>query len=328
MLDDRPLRDSARMLSELAPTNVFTIGADVLDGSYDPNFSLRLLALTDLAARAGALCRVTGFSFSLKPYPALAEAFASASDRIVFRLRDPRSFERFRAFCPARAELVADVAFLLKPDPLSARTGDVRRWIERRRAVGHKVIGLNFHPLLLPAVRRNELPELVARLADSVAGLLAHTPCSVVLLAHDFRGSSADHECLAPLHDLLRVTSPDQVLYADEEFAAAELKGLMGALDGVISGRMHLSIASLGMGTPVFAFSYKDKIEGLLMHFALGESLAVTADAVQDSSRFEQQLTHFVGELDELRRCLGERLPAVKALASRNLAQPAVSSSI
>ncbi|WP_428419889.1 polysaccharide pyruvyl transferase family protein [Methylibium sp.] len=319
ILDEGSLSRSAERMSSVSPTHVFTIGADVLDGSYDPDFSLRLLALTDLAARKGAVCSVTGFSFSKKPYRALAKAYSSASRSIVFRLRDRRSFERFREFCSARAELVADVAFLLKPDPHSARTNDLRSWITERRAEGQKVIGLNFHPLLLPPVRRGELPSFVASLADSISSLIANANCSVVLLAHDFRGTSADHHCLGPLYDSLQRSVPGRVFNADEEFSASELKGLVGALDGVISGRMHLAIASLGMGTPVFAFSYKDKMEGLLMHFALSESMMVMIDDVKNRTKFDQLLGSFVSELDGVRRSVADSLPTVKALAKKNL---------
>lgn len=319
ILEGNSLSAASARLASLSPTHCFTLGADVLDGSYDPHFSLRLLALTDLTARQGTSCSVVGFSFSKHPYKALSKAYSSVSKNAIFNLRDNVSFERFRSFCSARSELVADVAFLLNPDHGSPHIGQVKDWISQKHDEGQKVLGLNFHPLLLPAVRQDELPVFIESLVASLAELMQKKNASLVLLAHDFRGSSADHHCLSPLYEQLQRALPGRVFNASREFSASGIRSIVGDLDGMLSGRMHLAIASLAMGTPVFAFDYKDKMEGLFMHFGVSGRYIVPVDGIQNKKDFSAALESFVDELDSLRQSIKARLPHVLELSAKNV---------
>lgn len=315
------LRRSLDAVSAFEVTHCVTIGADVCDGSYDPVFSARLLLLADLVLRGGARGVVNGFSFSERAYPGLASVFAGLSRALVLNLRDPVSHRRFVAFSGVPAELTADIAFLL--DAQSAREARIEplaAWVRSRRAQGDIVVGFNIHPLLVELDQRHRLPALVAEVGAALTEFLDSAPVSLVLLEHDFRGASADRNCVDPLLACLRRNGhADRVHRPAEPMGAVELKASVAHLDGVASGRMHLAIAALGMGVPVLAFGYKGKMEGLLAHFGLDPALAIPGAELFDRAMLVTHLRSFVGELDRIRAQVDAGLPGVRDLARRNL---------
>lgn len=320
--DGLSLRRSMDAVAALEVTHCVTLGADVCDGSYDPVFSARLLLLTDLVLRGGARCVVNGFSFSDRAYPGLAAVFAGLSRGLVLNLRDPVSHRRFVAFAGVPAESTADIAFLLDAQPASeARIEPLAAWVRSRRERGDTVIGFNIHPLLVELDQRHRLPALVAVVGAALEELIGSTRVSLVLLEHDFRGASADRNCFDPLMACLRRHGcADRVHRPAEPMDAVELKACMAHLDGVVSGRMHLAIAALGMGVPVLAFGYKGKMEGLLAHFGLDPGLAIPGPELFDRATLVARLRSFVGELDRIRAQVDAGLPGVRDLARRNLA--------
>jgi len=102
-----------------------------------------------------------------------------------------------------------------------------------------------------------------------------------------------------------------------ETASAAELKALAGAVDLVVSGRMHLAIGALGMGVPAGGVVYQGKFEGLYQHFDLS-GLCLAPDALASGGR----LAPFLAELSDRRADLGHaiaaRLAEVQALALHN----------
>ncbi len=303
-------------ISRLRPTHVITLGADVLDGSYDPNFSLRHIALTDLASRSGARAAVMGFSFSGKPFPALRQALDTVSKDVTFYLRDGLSYERFTQFSSAKAEPTADLAFLMPPADRIPE--DVEQWIVQGREAGRKTIGVNFHPLLFSHQSRVTADAAIHSLATVLAKLVREQRARILLLCHDFRGTSADRWCLDRVFDMIRDELGQSVYYLSRELPAPQLKAIVGHLDAVFSGRMHLAIASLGMGVPVLGFKYKDKFEGLFRHFSIPSKFLMSNTAVADSEAFYNIASEFLENCENLSRSVGNSRPSVLDLARRN----------
>lgn len=303
------------------PTHCVTIGADVLDGSYDPVFSSLLLVITDMLARRGVRCVVTGFSVSAKPYPGLRAVFDEACHDIVFNLRDPVSYERFGRLSSARCAVVADVAFLLKPQKDSALVRSVGDWVDAQRAQGRRILGVNIHPLLLELVDRQNIDKVVRNLAALLIELVEKESLSLMLVEHDFRGASADAHCLAPLHNMLKPRVGEHLFFSKDRLDAKEIKAAVSMFDGVISGRMHLMIASLGVGVPVFGIEYKGKMLGLLNHVGLNaKSLTTAYEIISDPLAVRQKLSVFLEELDTTRSAVVAKGPVLKAMSSLNFA--------
>jgi colanic acid/amylovoran biosynthesis protein len=298
---------------------VVAMGADVLDGSYNVAFSGRQIMLLDLLARGGADSYITGFSVSQDFHPRVVRLFDALDPSVRINLRDPVSFARFRAASTAPANLVADVAFLLEPreSPRTERIGD---WIAAQRQAGRAVLGLNCHPLLLELEERHEIDRFLDAFVGAIADFTARREVALLMVDHDNRGSSADAICLRPVHDrLVQRLGAAHFLYPDDRLSADEIKAVVADLDGVVSGRMHLMIAAMGAGTPVFGIDYKDKMEGLLNHFGLPtDTLCSAAEIMRPGHNIPARLADFVDCLDAIRAQVAEAKPLVRAAAEQN----------
>ncbi|AXI46693.1 hypothetical protein C1J03_12065 [Sulfitobacter sp. SK012] len=298
------------------------MGADGLDGSYDPSFSGQQLMVLDLAARLGAAGYVTGFSVSKAFDAGVQRIFADLHPSIQINLRDPLSFERFRDQTNVPARQVADVAFLL-PAQTTARMEPTLGWIAQQKASGHRVVAVNFHPLLLELSDRAQFPKLVDTFAMIHKDLAANENLSLLLLSHDQRGASSDALGLDPLFDALKSDLGARLCQPSEQLSAPEIKGLVKSLDAVVSGRMHLMIASIGAGTPVYGIDYKDKMEGLLMLLGLETTgLSTAADILENPDKVAAGIECFLDELPAEQAKIATRIDAIKALALQNFEEP------
>lgn len=296
------------------------VGGDVMDGYYDPATTTRLLALADVLCRRGVRTGVLGFSFNDRPHGSLRAAFDALDAALLLNVRDPVSLARFERFTRAKAQLAADAAFLLPADPDTPGVQAVAEWVRKRREAGDLVVGFNLHPSLFKRATAQQVGTLVDAAATALIDVSARRAVSWMLLPHDYRGALGDDACLAPLAEALdRAALAQRFHHVRGEKSAAELKALAGLADGVCTGRMHLAIASLGMGVPVAAVTYQDKFEGLFRHFELPSWLLLTPQQAIRPHYLQRTLTRFIDELACLRAQVAVRLGYVEAAAERNL---------
>lgn len=313
------LQNVKAALLEFDADTLLVVGADVLDGYYSPRLSMRMLAVADMAAHMGLRTRILGFSFNAAPSRRLRPMFDRLSPALTINLRDPVSLARFNAFCRTPATLVADAAFMLAAEQESPRVAAVAAWVAQRRAAGDRVIVFNLHPLLVRPADPGKLQALVDSACVALASLMRLRGLSVVLLPHDDRGEIGDDVCLLPVYRRLRREFGACMHHPPEQMAAAELKAAAGLMDGVVTGRMHLAIASLGMGVPVAAVTYQDKFHGLFAHFDLPASLLLSAEDAVHPDRLLAMMTAFVDRLEPLAAQVRAALPGVMAASERNL---------
>lgn len=318
ILDGTMLQDIEKLQGH-GITHCVLVGADVLDGSYDPVFSARLLMTADLLARRGVSCKVTGFSFSKKPYPGLQTFFNESHPSIVYNLRDPASYERFQKSNNAASKLVADIAFLIKPTIETPNVQEIQNWVDAQRALDRKVVGINIHPLVLDLNDRHNIDSVVNNFATALSNIMKKRSLSLLFIEHDFRGTSADEHCLRPLYKFLEKDFKSHIHFPTAKLSAQELKGVSGLLDVVISGRMHLMIAALGAGTPVFGINYKDKMEGLLSYLEFGASSFCTAQSLlNDIQSCEMKIADFIENSESHRVKVKQHLGKVKEMSRSN----------
>lgn len=307
-------------LAAFRPDAMVVIGADVLDGYYSPNTALRMLSAADIMARSGVRTAITGFSFNDAPSPHVRPVLDGACPALRINVRDRISLDRFRKFSRAPAALVADVAFALPPDRQSPRVAVIAEWIKQRRAGGDTVLAFNLHPMLIRDGDAARVRALTDSAANALQQLAGRHPLSVLLLSHDYRGARGDDACLSVLHGLLDDALCERLAYPLERLSAAELKAVAGLVDGVVTGRMHLAIATLGMGVPVAALTYQDKFQGLFDHFHLPDSLLIAPQEAMDTARLAAVLEAFVTGLPGYRASVAQALPAVMRSVEGNFA--------
>lgn len=307
-----------RAINDHAFDAVIVLGADVVDGYYGAVIAAKLVVTADLAARLGAKVTVLGFSFNSNPVASLHYFFQNLHENVKLHVRESVSETRFKQFSTHPVKLVADSAFMLQPQSNNKELVRLKEWVEERRSTGRIVLGMNVHPMLIKQATSEQVLSIVAKTAEAMQEICTSFPVSWVLIPHDYRDGHGDDVCLLPVADKLREMSGVDFHYIAGKHRAAVLKAMAGEVDGVVAGRMHLIIASLGMGTPVFALKYQDKFEGLLRLFGLPQEMAITADELLDGKQFGARLNNYVRELQTMRASVANALPSMLEASKTN----------
>lgn len=294
---------------------VYIPGADVTDGVYGWPTACKLLAFYDCFAARGVPVHYLGFSWSETPHRMMKRVLARLTKDLPLPVRDPVSLARLSRFTAHRPLVpVADAAFCLQP----RETDRVRRhraWIEAQHAAGCRVIALNVHPMFNDAETKSA--DWERAVLDTLAAVGArHPDVRWLFLPHDDRPNVSD---LVLLKRLFGPFGAARAYLVDEVMRADEIKSLVGVCDGLVAGRMHLSIAALGQGVPVLGLAYQGKFEGLWRHFGLTEETLLAPKAfLKAPDMAVQSMTEFLADLPTLAERIRLALPAVLRLGERN----------
>lgn len=309
-----------KAISEFDADTMAILGADCMDGYYNPMTTLTMLAVADLAARSGIRVSLLGFSFNDKPDLRLQSVFDGLSERVQINVRDEISLARFQKFTKAKSQLVSDSAFKLKPEEGTHVVAATKAWGMLKRSNGQCVLGFNVHPMLLGEPSEDDLQRLIEQVANELSSYLVSSNACLVFISHDYRGAIGDDTCLRPLYQTLVKQFAGRIFYEESRCSAAELKGIAGAMDGVVTGRMHLAIAALGMGVPVAALTYQDKFQGLMKHFDLPQSLLLAPEKLKQVGALSGMLAAFEADLPRLKSQTQTALPNVLSGSEKNVA--------
>lgn len=309
----RSCRDFARILADYRAVDF--IGADVLDGHYSPARTQRRLRLIAFAASCGVETTVLGCSFNARPESTSATLWERLPRSVRICARDPLSRRRLEDTARRPINATADVAFLLPPaERLSAGAHVTEKWIRNQRAIGRRIVGLNLNPAVAPG-RGDDIAVTLGRALSSIA--VTGPPLSVLLIPHDQRPAADDRRLLGVAREQLEandVSLHELVLPC----GAGEVKRLVGGLDAVVTSRMHLGIACLGMGVPVAAFEYQDKFSGLFTLFGLPDCVLPAALAT-DEPGVTCTLSAWLARSPTLSETIRAHLPEIIRLARLNL---------
>ncbi|MGE5384603.1 MAG: polysaccharide pyruvyl transferase family protein [Betaproteobacteria bacterium] len=313
-----------KFLWHLRNARLFCVpGADVMDGVYDRHQALAYLHMSDLAVRAGVRARLFGFSFSSRPSREVVERFKSLSPEVVCCVRDPGSLARFERMTGRRGALVADLAFLLEPEKRAAIALDLSRWITAKHQV---LAGTQERPIVI-AINANALTglekqevivDVFVALIDKLAA--RHPNMGFLLIPHDFRSEGSDASVNPVIHARLEASIQSRTRLVTPPFDSWDAKALVGECDLLVTGRMHLAVAALGMGVPVIGIDYNDKFTGLFSYFNI-ESLVVTAAEAYAAHGLETLVVQTLPRCDDIKRHLTARRDRVRQLSRRNFAE-------
>ncbi len=300
---------------------VYILGADVTDGIYGWETAWNLLAMYDLFTRCGAKTRYLGFSFSRHPKWQIKWVMKFLKKNLPLPVRDPVSYERVKAFTLHRPiQLIADAAFCLQPTETPRIQEDVH-WCENQKQQGQTVLAINIHPMFndlggnLEAWQKNFIQLLVTALQESAK-------LSLLFLPHDDRPRVSDIALLTQIYRALPPQYLNRIHLVETVYRADEIKALVGHCSALLAGRMHLSIAALGQGVPVFALVYQGKFEGLWQHFALSsKTLCEPCRILQEPASVQSDFQEFLAHLSALQTQIQSQLPTVLALSKSQFDQ-------
>lgn len=305
----------AFIASLLRARHVVVLGTDVIDGNYDVNRPLFYLKLCNLTLAANVPARVVSFSFSENPEPAVTKAIHTADERLRFISRDPVSRDRFEQYTGRSADLSADLAFQLLPSEESESYQACAKWVNQRRSLGHIPIGLNFNAFTF--VRSYE--DSITSCKEFIKRMLTENPSiDIVMIPHDFRTDHSDLIVLQDVYEALDDPFREKIYLVKGPLHSWDIKGLAGLLDLVVTGRMHLAIASLGQLVPPVCIAYLGKFQGLMQHFGI-TGLLVEPQEAYDQEKLLYAVRSAIHSRHELRATLERCLPDVKDRSARNV---------
>ncbi len=292
------------------------LGADVMDGYYSERQSCELITYANAAATWGRGAAILGCSFNNTPSASVCRSIGALHSEVVFSIRDPRSLERFVAATGRSAKLAMDPAFLMEPSGPTPASGPCLDWIKNCKASGGRVVGICVNPI--PFLNRREGGR--ERFLSSVAGLVKAMTNEYCLLfiPHDYRQGVGDTEMLKALWEKLPELAREKCRMMNERLSAPEAKEICGSLHAVISGRLHLCIAAIGMAVPAFGFSYQNKFQGLFELIHGDRRPMLEAAQCLDEAKLRSAVFDFLASRDKLQHQVAERLPGVVAMAADN----------
>lgn len=299
---------------------IYLFGTDMMDGFYHEGHTLKQITLVALAAKIGAKTTIASFSFNKNPTRASLKALGNLPPTVRLCSRDPVSQARLIHHLGRPIELVADVAFLLPPAKESEMVSFVLRWIRSQKSAGRIVIGLNVNFLLLEQVMKVEQGELIKVFASTITELSSRCKIlSFILIPHDIRGKISDVILANALKDAIHPELKPYCMQVPPQCTAAEIKTICAAIDGALSGRMHLAIACLGQGTPVGCITYQDKFEGLFQHFEL-DGLTIDPEQALQPEKLSNFFLPLIQNREEIHQHILSKLPEIRRLARANFA--------
>ena len=307
--------DQARLHRHLDDySHVLLVGADCIDGSYNPKSIIRRIELVGEAMRRGSRGRILGASFNENPDEQCVEAlrhFPADGDILA---RDPASRHRMEQSIGRAIVQTADLAFLCPPDPHHGLSSAVLEWIAGQRGEGRRVVALNINANI-----GRTIDGFVAAHRAIIERLLEQR-VSIVLVPNDVRTEKNDEYFLRLAARKFFGEAARWMRWLPARHPSAT-KAVLGAVDLLISSRMHAAILAAGAGRPSFCFVYQGKFEGLYDMLGLDQqSLLFSPDElVASPAAMADHALSALARAETLAATLRRSLPAVHQLAMRNV---------
>ncbi|MEX1199540.1 MAG: polysaccharide pyruvyl transferase family protein [Methylophaga sp.] len=298
------LRDFVRFIG-LMPhlKSLSVIGADVMDGGYNPHASAMRAYAAIFAARVGIPARILGFSWNTQPHRKAVSALRAAGEKgVELLVRDAISQKRLNQLGISNTVLSADVVFANQRQ----QDQDIEDVLEYCQ--GKSVALVNASGLIAKQI--DQIEEY-----KTIINKLKEEQYSIVLLPHVIREGAND----LGVCQVIAALYPD-IYFVDRLLEPDQIKRLAKAAKLVVTGRMHLSIMSINAGTPAIVLSTQGKVDGLMAFFSLPElSLAPEPGF---GAKVVALIDLIQNNYDKYKSSLAENIEHVRLLSKKNFQQP------
>lgn len=287
------------------------IGADVLDEGYSVDRSVASMHTLALAARVGLRTRIFGFSVNGPPSPGLRERLMKLGRQTRLFVRDPESYRRLEEAGIPGIERAGDLAFLLEPADVAELDHELRQFLEQSAG---RLIGLNLTQVVLGEYGSEE--ERLRLMAAACERLAKEDGLRFVLIPHD-EPEGVDY--LLAFQRRLEASVTGASKLVDPLPHSRCLKRIAGMCTHVFTCRLHLGIATLGMGRPMTGFPYQGKFEGQFDLFGLSHDGLISPDRFPTTvDDMAAMMRRRIAQSEELSAQIQSRLPAVRELSLKN----------
>lgn len=292
---------------------VLMTGGDVISLEYSLGSLFLWSTIADSAIKQGVPAVL--WAASVGPF---------SGDRIVERymvehlrhysaitVRETETLEYLKSLGIDNVTLVADPAFVLKPEPFDMRN----IWPEERNS---GVLGFNVSPLI---AKFRKSPEDAERLEQEVVGfiqdVLNNTDLSVLLVPHvdplDGSEKNSDSRYMARLSSRVE-EHKGRLSMSPPTLNAPQIKYLLSQCRYFIGARTHATIGALSTEVPTISIAYSIKAKGL------NKDLFTHTRYVLDTPKVSREtlwssLETLQSEESAIKALLAERIPVWKARA-------------
>jgi polysaccharide pyruvyl transferase WcaK-like protein len=294
------LRDFLK-LTRLMPNlqSLSIIGADVMDGGYNPHASAMRSYVAGFAAKAGIEARILGFSWNTQPHKKAVKALKKAAQQGVQLLaRDTISQARIQEAGITQIALTADVVFA-NGTQQEEGIADVLEFCH-----GKKVAIVNASGLIAKDI--DQIEEY-----KTIIGKLLDEQYAIVLLPHVIRDGANDLNVCTAIASLF-----PEVYFVDRLLEPDQIKRLAKTARLVVTGRMHLSIMAINVGVHAIVLSTQGKVDGLMKFFSLPEL------SLEPQPGFGHKVVTLIDQLQNdyarYKTRIAENIEPVRQLAAKN----------
>jgi colanic acid/amylovoran biosynthesis protein len=211
----------------------------------------------------------------------------------------------------------ADLAFTLEVDDHDIAEAETK--VDTSFFDSGDVVGFSPSAVLRKGAdaRGEDYVAEVRRAIDHVTDDLGR---KVFLVAHSARAhTDKTHNNDLPLCREIHsgLSSPDRVLFVDDELSSQALRYLIGRCDVFVASRFHAMVSSLSTGVPTLVIGWSHKYREVLDMFGQAQ-FAVGHDDYTDET-FRSMLRDLLGRKDDLRAEITRALTGVRAKAMRQV---------
>lgn len=294
------LRDFIRLVRLMPSLKSFSvIGADVMDGGYNPHASAMRAYVASFAAQAGGDARILGFSWNTRPHKKAISALQEAGRQgVKLMMRDALSLERIKQANVTNTVLTADVVFA-NPNQQDSGIEDILEHCHEKQVAIVNASGLIAKDIDQIAEYKTIINELIGE------------QYTVVLLPHVIRDGANDLSVCKEIAALF-----PEIYFVDRLLEPDQIKRLAKAAKLVVTGRMHLSIMSMNAGVPAIVLSTQGKVDGLMKFFSLPEL------SLEPRPGFGQRVVTLIEQVQadyaRYKTTIADNLEPVRLLSARN----------
>lgn len=301
---------------------IYLLGADLMDGFYSDYVTFKIVQLMDMAAKSGLESSILGFSFNDKPTPTVINLLKRLSPKVKLYARDSVSYERLISIINHPVNLVADLAFLLEKETNSDNLSSLITWINEEKK-SKLLIGINANSLFIEKIDNITKEDLIQAYINLINNLLNHYKnVGFIFLPHDFRplknSRVSDFSLAEEILKNLDQNTQQICQIVPKTIKASQMKYLVSKLDFVVSSRMHLAIACLGVNTPVLTITYQGKFAGLFKHFEIDNLTLTIDDLLKNSPEVINCYYNAIDSRDMIAQKIATNLPKVRELSEKN----------
>ena len=236
------------------------IGADVMDGIFGEDQTLFRLEAAEVNGKLGGHSIVNSCSFRSDASTRVVEKIKQLGDDITFYLRDYESLMHYERLTRRKGYFFPDLAFNCEINE-TERAKLVTTEIEKKRYEGKNIVGVNLCEHAFQSKfeehnnenRKKYVYDLMDCLLDNMNNVY------IVLVAHDMRfweNHFSDKMYLDIAKEYIQEKDAIDNIYMTSEFySEPEIIAILSHMDFVISGRMHLDIATMRAGSIPIAYN-------------------------------------------------------------------------